>query len=449
MAKIVIVGAGGVIFTQNFIRDILLDDELRKSRVVLMDINAERLGHAGKMAEIISGQFGRPFRPELTTDLRKAVRGADYVLTVFRVGTLEHQRLEYEIPAGYGVRQVVADTLGPGGVFRGLRTLKALFEVLDMMEQECPGAYLLNYVNPMSMNTIALSRRAKTVKVIGLCHSVQGTASRMAAWLKVPPEKLHFYAAGVNHQAFLLKLESEGRDLYPELRKCMDNPEFYNRDKVRFEIMRHFGYFPTESSGHGSEYNPYFRKRADLLEKFCSVTAPPDPDDRCCVHLMSAGVSGASLTVCARLQERNEEKLRDLLSGKEKVEALPSMEYGVRIIGAMEKNQPFSANLNVMNNGLIPTLPPGACVEVPCLVDGSGVQGTHVGALPVQCAALNMTNINVQLLTIEAALTQKKEHIYQAAMLDPHTSAELPIDTIVKLCDDLIKAHGDMLPKYR
>lgn len=440
MAKIVIVGAGGVIFTQNFIRDILLDDELRKSRVVLMDINAERLGHAGKMAEIISGQFGRPFRPELTTDLRKAVRGADYVLTVFRVGTLEHQRLEYEIPAGYGVRQVVADTLGPGGVFRGLRTLKALFEVLDMMEQECPGAYLLNYVNPMSMNTIALSRRAKTVKVIGLCHSVQGTASRMAAWLKVPPEKLHFYAAGVNHQAFLLKLESEGRDLYPELRKCMDNPEFYNRDKVRFEIMRHFGYFPTESSGHGSEYNPYFRKRADLLEKFCSVTAPPDPADRCCVHLMSAGVSGASLTVCARLQERNEEKLRDLLSGKEKVEALPSMEYGVRIIGAMEKNQPFSANLNVMNNGLIPTLPPGACVEVPCLVGGGGIFPCRIDDYPEQLAALNRGMINVQILGAQGALNHSRRDIFHAIAADPLTAAVLGLDEIQKMTDDLFDA---------
>ena len=440
MVKITIVGAGGVIFTQNFIKDILLDEELRNNQIVLMDINRERLESAGRMAEIMAGQLGVPFRPELTTDLRKAVRGADYVLTVFRVGTLEHQRLEYEIPARYGVQQVVADTLGPGGVFRGLRTLKALFEVVDVMEEECPGAYLLNYVNPMSMNTIALNRRAKTVRVIGLCHSVQGTAWQIAHWLNLPLEKLHFYAAGVNHQAFMLKLETDGRNLYPELRKCLDIPEVYNRDKVRFELMRHFGYFPTESSGHGSEYNPYFRKRPDLLEKFCSVTAPADPEDFCCGYLMSAGVSGASLTVCSKLQEHNQEKLRNLLSGKEKIETVPSMEYGVRIIAAIEKNQPFTANLNVMNRALIPALPPGACVEVPCLVNGGGIFPARIDDYPEQLAALNRGMVNVQLLGAQGALNHSRRDIFHAIAADPLTAALLGLDEIQCMTDELFKA---------
>ena len=440
MAKIAIIGAGGVIFTQNFIRDILLDDVLRGNHLTLMDIDAGRLANAGKVTELMSRQFELEFKAELTTDLRTAVRGADYVITVFRVGTLEHQRLEYEIPARYGVRQVVADTLGPGGVFRGLRTLKALFEVVDAMEEECPGAYLLNYVNPMSMNTIALSRRAKTVKVIGLCHSVQGTASQIAGWLKIPLEKLHFYAAGVNHQAFMLKLEADGRDLYPELRRCMENPEIYNYDKVRFELMRHFGYFPTESSGHGSEYNPYFRKRADLLEKFCSVTATPDPGDFCCTHLMSAGVPGASLTVCARLQEHNAEKFRNLLSGKERFPQTPSMEYAVRIIAAIEKNQSFTANLNVMNHGLIPTLPPESCVEVPCLVNGGGIFPGRVDDYPEQLAALNRGMINVQMLGAQGALRHSRRDIFHAIAADPLTAAVLGLDEIQEMTDALFAA---------
>lgn len=440
MAKIAMIGAGGVIFAQNFIKDILLDGLLRQSEVTLMDIDRERLENAGKMAEIMSAQFGVAFKPELTTDLRKAVRGADYVITIFRVGTLEHQRLEYEIPARYGVKQVVGDTLGPGGVFRGLRTLKALFEVLDAMEAECPGAFLLNYVNPMSMNTIALSRRAKTVKVIGLCHSVQGTGMAIAEWLKVPLEKLHYYAAGVNHQAFMLKLEADGRDLYPELRKCLDRPEIYNRDKVRFELMRHFGYFPTESSGHGSEYNPYFRKRGDLLEKFCSVTAPADPEDHCCGYLMSAGVPGASLTICAKLQAHNEDKLRRLLDGSEKIEPKPSQEYGVQIIRAIEKNAPFSANLNVMNRGLIPTLPPGACVEVPCLVNGGGIFPARIEDYPEQLAALNRGMINVQILGAQGALNHSRSDIFHAVAADPLTAAVLGLDEIQEMTDELFEA---------
>ena len=237
MKKIVLVGAGGVIFTQSIVKDLLLDETTRKCKFSMMDLDAARLNRSCRVMKKLAEKLGVPFEPEETTDLRTALKGADYVITIFRCGTLEHQKLEYGIPAKYGVKQVVGDTLNPGGVFRGLRTLKALLEVLDAMEEICPGAMLLNYVNPMSMNTIALSNRAKTVQVVGLCHSVQGTSRQIAGWLKIPYETLHCCAAGVNHQAFMLKLEVDGKDMYPELRKCLDNPEIYHQEKVRFEIF--------------------------------------------------------------------------------------------------------------------------------------------------------------------------------------------------------------------
>lgn len=445
MAKIAIIGAGGVIFTRNFIKDILLDETLRKSQVTLMDIDQGRLENAGKMAQLISGQFDIPFAPELTTDLHQAVRNADYVITSFRVGELKHQRIEYEIPAKYGVDQVVGDTLGPGGVFRGLRTLKALFEVVDAMEEECPGAYLLNYVNPMSMNTIALSSRAKTVKVLGLCHSVQHTVSELSEYLNVPLSKIRYLSAGVNHQAFLLKLEADGQDLYPELFKCLDKPEVYNRDKVRFELMREFGFFPTESSGHGSEYIPYFRKRQSLIDRYCCVNAPAHPDDHHQGYLICAGVSGASLTVCQVLQKNNEKLLQDLLSGNARIEKTPSTEYGVQIISAIENNVPFSANLNIINHGLIPSLPPEASVEVPCLVSGAGVQPCRIENYPEHLAALNRSMINVQLSGAKGALNCDRESIFHAIAFDPLTSAVCSLPEIRQMTEELFTALADQI----
>ena len=445
MSKIAIIGAGGVIFTRNFINDILLDRQLRQCKVSLMDISRERLGHAGKMVQVIAERFGVDFHPELATDLHQAVRGADYVITVFRVGELKHQRLEYEIPLKYGVDQVVGDTLNPGGVFRGLRTLKALFEVIDAMEKECPGAYLFNYVNPMSLNTIALNSRAKTVKVFGLCHSVQHTVSELAEYLKLDRGEIRFQAAGVNHQAFMLKLEKDGQDLYPALRKCLSMPEIYNRDKVRFEIMREFGYFPTESSGHNSEYNPYFRKRRDLIDQYCAVTAPPHPDDHHHGYLICAGVSGASLQVCPILQENNRKVLDELLKGNNSIEPEPSLEYGVQIISAIERNQTFEANLNVINNGLIPLLPPNACVEVPCLVSGGGIFPCRISHYPEQLAALNRGMVNVQILGAQGASNHDRESIFHAVCMDPLTAAVCSLPEIRKMTDELFEALKDQI----
>ncbi|MDD5699448.1 MAG: alpha-galactosidase [Victivallaceae bacterium] len=435
MRKITLIGAGGVIFAQKFIKDILLDATLKNSEIALMDIDAGRLKNAEIFTQKISEKLGLEPDVFTTTDLREAVRNADYVITLFRVGTLEHQWLEQEIPRKYGVDQVVADTLGPGGVFRGLRTLKALFKVLEVMEEVCPGAYLLNYVNPMSMNTIALSRRTKTIKVGGLCHSVQCTSEQLTGYIGAEKSAVRFLFAGINHQAFCLKFELNGKDAYPRLRKAMDDKNIYRQDRIRFEIFRHFGYFPSESSGHGSEYIPYIRKRRDLIEKFCSL--PPDAEKD---YDMSAGTSGAALKVCAELQEKNEKQLKALLSGKEEIDLNYSNEYAVRIIKAIETDTPVAANLNVMNRGLIPSLPPECSVEVPCLVNGSGIMPCRINDYPEQLAGLNRGMINVQLLGAEGALTCDREKIFQAIALDPLTAAVCSLNEIQAMTDELFDA---------
>ncbi len=448
MAKIALIGAGGVIFAQNFMKDILLDEQLRKSQVVLMDINAERLDYAVKFSQMIAAKLNVEFKPEATTDLRKALSGADYVITIFRSGTIKHQEIEYAIPKKYGVDQVVSDTLCPGGIFRGLRTLKHLFEVLDTMEEVCPGAYLLNYVNPMSMNTIALSHRAKTVKVVGLCHSVRNTRNELAKYLNVPAEKIHYFAAGVNHQAFMLKFELDGKSLYPEIRELLNVPEVYKKDKVRFELMRHFGYFPTEGSGHGSEYNPFFRKRQDLIDKFCCCDYP-NISDGINWATMSAGVTGASVEICKGLQVRNERDLKAYLSGEKEIDLKHSGEYGVELIAAIEKNIALSANLNIMNRGLIPSLPPESAVEVPCLVDGGGITPGRVEHYPEQLAALNRGMINPQILGAEGALNGDREKIYQAVSVDPLTAAVCSLDEARAMTDELFEALKDQLdPRF-
>ncbi len=435
MAKIALIGAGGVIFTQNFIKDILRDDVLRKNHIALMDIDQQRLDNAVAFTRKIGEQLDVTPNYSATTDLREALEGADYVITIFRVGTLDHQRVEQEIPRKYGVDQVVGDSMGPGGMFRGLRTLKALFEVLDAMEEVCPGAYLLNYVNPMSLNTIALNKRARTVKVYGLCHSVQHTSKQLSKYIDADRSKVSFLVAGVNHQAFFLKFEVDGNDAYPQLRQAMCDSSIYDQDRVRFELMKHFGYFPTESSGHGSEYVPYFRKRKDLRERFFSL---PEGEER--TYNMELGTSGASLLMCADLQEKNERRIAAIIDGSEQIDMSPSDEYGVQLIAALEKNELMSANLNVMNNGLIPSLPPECCVEVPCMVSASGIIPCQISDYPEQLAGLNRSMINFQMMGAEAALECSKRKVFQAIALDPLTAAVCSLDEIQAMTDELFEA---------
>ena len=438
MSKIALIGAGGVIFTQNMIKDILLTDALKDSEIVLMDIDAERLNNSKIIIEKLSDKLGVKPIVHTTTDLHEAVRNADYVITMFRSGNFALQELEQTIPRKYGVDQVVADSMGPGGVFRGLRTLKDLFEVLDAMETECPGAYMLNYVNPMSLNTIALNRRAKKVKIIGLCHSVPHTAKQLSKYIDVDYKKLNYIVAGVNHQAFFLKFEVNGEDMYPKLREAMNDPEIYKQDKVRFELLRHFGYFPTESSGHGSEYIPYIRKRQDLIDKFCSLEPDTKKD-----YSMEIGTSGASIKVCAELQKKSEKKIQALLDGTEELNIDSSDEYAIQIITAIETNVPMSANLNVINRGLIPTLPPESCVEVPCLVDGAGVNPTRIENYPEQLAGINRGMINLQILAAEGALEGNKKKIFQAIALDPLTAAVCSLDEIQAMTDEMFETFKE------
>ena len=450
MQKIVIIGAGGVTFSQNFIRDFLLDEALRsKYEICLMDIDEGRLNVALEAADIVAEALEVKYTRSATTNLKESLTNAAYVLTVFRAGDLCHQEYEYNIPLKYGVDQVVGDTVGPGGVFRGLRTLKPLFEILEAMEEVCPGAYLFNYVNPMSMNTIALSRRARTVKVIGLCHSVQHTAKRLSNFLGIEREELRFLCAGINHQAFMLKLEADGKDLYPELFRCLDKPEIYKQDKVRFEIMRHFGYFQTESSGHGSEYVQYFRKRQDLIDRYCSNDFPSENDEGIDWNAMSAGVTGAALECVRRMRQRVYRFVEDYRAGKSKVEKESSHEYGIQLIHAMTCDEPMEANLNVMNNGLIPTLPPGCSVEVPCLVNGGGIQPCRIENYPEQLAGLNRQMINVQMAGAEGALTCDRDMIFRAIALDPNASSKLGLDELRQMTEEMFEAlHSEIEPGF-
>ena len=437
MAKMAFIGAGGVIFTKNLIVDMLLNPALRDSQVCLMDIHEGRLANSAVIIGKAYEKLGIKANFETTTNLSKALEGADYVFTLFRIGTLEEQRAEYEIPAKYGVSQVVGDTLNPGGVFRGLRVLPALVNVAKEMERLCPDAYLLNYVNPMSINTWVLSKISK-LKTFGLCHSVPHTASQIASFIGCKAEDLDYLVAGVNHQAFFLKLEKNNVDMYPALRKAMENPENYKKEKVRFEMLHHFGYFVTEGSGHNSEYNQYFRKRPDLIEKYC-MSDSTDGKDGDPGHRMGAGEPGAALKLCAHLQKSSEARVKRLLSGEEALDVTPSAEYGMRIVSAIETGIPFKANLNVMNEGLIDNLPQGCCVEVPCLVDGAGILPCKVGRIPSQLAALNNGMINVQTLAAEGFLEKDRRKIFHAVCADPLASAVCSLDELQSMTDELFE----------
>ncbi|MGB4005875.1 MAG: alpha-glucosidase/alpha-galactosidase, partial [Halanaerobiales bacterium] len=338
--------------------------------------------------------------------------------------------IDFEVPKKYGLRQTIGDTTGIGGIFRALRTIPVMLEFARDMERLCPDAWFLNYTNPMSIVTGAMLR-ASNIKTVGLCHSVQVCASGLLEGLGMSTENIQWKIAGINHMAWLLEITRDGKDLYPEIKQRARERETPHNDMVRYEIMKHFGYYITESSEHLAEYLPYFIKNRypELIERF---NIPLDEYPRRCVA-----------------QIRGWETMREELVNNKDLIHERTIEYASYIMEAMETDQPFKIVANVLNTGLITNLPEKAIVEVPCLVDSSGISPCYVGDLPEQLAALNRTNINVHLLTLEAALTGKKEYIYQAALLDPHTSAELSIDDIVSLCDDLIEAHGDWLPVFK
>ena len=441
MKKISIIGAGGVIFTKNLVTDILLKPGLNDFKICLMDIHQERLNNSLIIIQKICDQLAVKPDIEHTTYLHKALEGASYVFAIFRTGTIAEQKIEYEIPAKYGIKQVVGDTLCPGGIFRALRVLPPLFELAQEMEKICPQAYLFNYVNPMSINTWALQKAFK-IKIFGLCHSVQHTASQLAGYLGIKKEDITFRVAGVNHQAFFLQLEKNGQNLYPGLEKAMQKPEIYKKDRVRFEMFKHFGYFVTESSGHNSEYNPYFRKRSDLIDTYCQAEPPFSevPYEK-----MFAGESGASLEVCTLMQKETENKIKNLLAGREEIKFEESCEYGIKIIEAMETGKMVSANINVMNEGVIQNLPFESCVEVPCLVDRSGIHACKIGKIPEVLAGLNRSMINVQSLTVEGFLEKDRQKIFHAVCLDPLASAVCSLSEIKQMTDEMFEALADYI----
>ena len=458
--KITFIGAGSTVFAKNLIGDILSYPALAGATITLYDIDQKRLEESRAVSKKITQKLGVHPTIETTTDRREALDGADYVLNMIQVGGYEPATvIDFEIPKKYGLRQTIGDTLGIGGIMRALRTIPVLVDIVRDMEELCPNALHLSYVNPMAINTWALNRASK-IQTVGLCHSVRNTIHELSEDINVPTEEISYLAAGINHLAFYLTLEHQGRDLYPLLHKVIEEGRVPAWNRVRYEMLTRLGYFVTESSEHFSEYVPWFikRDRPDLIEKF---NIPLDEY----IYRCQAQIKmwNHIQKVLESSEKPSVETLRTLLADipvmpkmkQHMVEVFETMEeinlsgeYAAEIIHGIETGQPYTIYGNVPNQGLIENLPQDCCVEVPCLVDKNGVQPTHIGKIPPHLAALMQTNINVQALTVEAVLTEKREHIYHAAMLDPHTAAELDLEQIWNLVDDLIEAHGDWLSSY-
>ncbi|MBV9997958.1 MAG: alpha-glucosidase/alpha-galactosidase [Verrucomicrobia bacterium] len=428
--KITFIGAGSTVFAKNLIGDILSFPELADSNICLFDIDPERLKSSEIVARRIIQTLGASAKVEVTTDRSQALEGAAYAINMIQVGGYRPCTVtDFEVPKRYGLRQTIADTLGIGGIMRALRTVPVLIDMCREMERLCPDVVHLNYVNPMAINCWAMYEASKT-RTIGLCHSVQHTADELAQDIGVPVEEINYLVAGINHMAFYLKFERDGQDLYPEIRRVVDEGRVPEWNRVRYDLFTRVGYFVTESSEHFSEYVPWFIKegRPDLIKNY---NVPLDEYPRRC-----------------EVQIAEWQKLRsDLESSDQPVEVRRSVEYGSKIIHSLETGTPRVIYGNVANHGLIENLPAGCCVEVPCLVDKNGVQPIRIGRIPAHLGALMQTNINVQALTVEAILTGNRDRIYQAAMLDPHTAAELDLNQIWALVDDLLAAHGEWIPE--
>jgi len=431
MPKITFIGAGSTVFAQTLLGDILSFPELSESTISLHDIDPDRLRTTEIVAHKIADRLGIKPSIEANTDRRIALDDADYAINMIQVGGYKPGTVtDFDIPKKYGLRQTIADTLGIGGIMRALRTIPVMIDMADDMEEVCPDVMHLNYVNPMVMLCWALNRTTP-IKTVGLCHSVQGTAMQLAHDIQIPLKEINYLCAGINHMAFYLHFERDGEDLYPLIHKVIEEGRVPDWNRVRYDMLTRLGYFATESSEHFSEYTPWFikRDRPDLIEKY---NIPLDE----------------YITRCEDQIADWEKMRRKLEDPRRKLRVRRSSEYGSLIIHSMEAGVPRVVYGNVPNHGLIDNLPQDCCVEVPCLVDKNGVQPTKIGSLPPQLAALIQSNVNVQALTVEAALTRMRKHIYHAAMLDPHTAAELDLDQIWSLVDDLIEAHGDWLPEY-
>jgi alpha-galactosidase len=427
LIKIAFIGAGSVVFTKNLLTDVFKFPELRGTTVALHDIDPERLETAGMMARWTSGQLGAGATVEEHLDRRAALDEADFVVNMVQIGMHKATLLDFEIPRRYGLKQTIADSMGIGGIFRGLRTIPFMLDLAREMEELCPGAILLNYTNPMSMLTWAVYKAHPSVPVVGLCHNVPYTIREIASYIGVPHEEMAYDGAGINHIVWLTRLECGGEDVYPRLLAAMEDPEIYAKDKVRFELMRRFGYFVTESSEHNAEYTPYFLRDDELVKRY---DVPVDEYIR---------RSEANLVEYAKTREK-------LLAG----ESFPlerSVEYGSLIVHSVVTGEARMVYASIENTSLVENLARGCCVEVAVAVDGTGLRPCHYGELPPQLAAHCAPHAAVQDLTVRAALEGNRDHVYHAAMLDRHAASVLSLDEIADVVDELIEAHGDALPE--
>lgn len=436
MVKICFIGAGSTIFAKNVLGDAMLTPSLQDAEIALYDIDENRLKESELMLQTINKNSNQNrAKIQSFSDRKEALKDANFVINAIQVGGYKPSTvIDFEIPKKYGLQQTIGDTTGIGGIFRGLRTLPVMFDIAKEMEEDCPDAWLLNYTNPMAILTMGMLKATK-IKTVGLCHSVQVCVPELFEHLGIKDQynldEFQWKIAGINHMAWLLEINRNGKDFYPEIRRLASEIANPHKDSVRFELMKHFGYYVTESSEHNAEYHPYFIKKnyPELIEQ---LQIPIDEYLRRCVD-----------------QIERWETQRDEIVNDGSLEHTRSREYASYIMDAITTGTPTVIAGNVLNKGLITNLPENCCVEVPCLVDKNGVQPTYVGDLPTQLAALDRTNINVQELTVEAAMTLEKDKIYQAALMDPHANSELSIAEIKAMVDELIAAHGDYLPTYK
>ena len=449
MPKIALVGAGSATFSRRLIADMLCWPSLQDAEIALVDPDTERLELIQTLAKRMVQQKGTGARVTASTQREAALDGADYVITTLAIGySYERERPDMAIPDKYGLNQTVADTIGVGGVFRYLRTVPTMIEIGQDMRRLCPDSLWLNYVNPMNMLMWTIGNLLPDQRAVGLCHSVQGTADRLAGFVGVDKDELAYWVAGINHQAWFLQLRKgtyRGEDLYPALYRAMDDSETYDKDRVRFEVMRHFGSFVTESSRHMSEYVPWFRR----TEEDCERYTPSPPGQARSTNGVPGVQTNAQLASVPNRRAQVWETVRRQIAGNEEIEIKLGREYCTYIMNAVETNDPFRFNGNVPNTGLITNLPPGCNVEVPIYADSAGLHPSYVGDLPSQLAAINRTNVNVQELAVKGFIDGDRAAVHQACLVDPLASASVRLDDIVKMVDELFEANARWLDRFQ
>lgn len=432
--KIAMIGAGSIVFCKTLMSDIMATPALADCEFALMDLAEKKLKDMEKFGKRMLKENNLPGKVTATTDRKEAIKNADFVVIMIQVGGIDAFEIDYKIPLKYGVDQCIGDSLGPGGLFRGLRTIPVLAEIAEEMKLLAkPGAVMLQYANPMAANCLALGKTSG-IQFTGLCHGVQTTLDLIARYCEVPKEEISYVCGGINHMDWFLKLEHKGKDLYPRLREVFEKPEYYKNEKVRGEVFRHFGYFMTESTGHLSEYVPWFRKNEKALKLYCDEPS-------------FGGESGAYYSWCRSIADKY--KGVNPLDFESAKITKRSVEYCSYIIEAVTTGKPFRFMGNIRNDGYIDNLPPGCCVEVPVFADDNGLHPTRIGMLPSQCAAMCMTNVNSQILTAEAALEGDTEKIVQAAALDPLAGAVCTLAEIREMCSEMLEAERKWLPSFK